>query len=71
MIFVGVGANLEHPRYGGPRETCQAALALLEEAPEISVRRRSRWYRSAPVPVSDQPWFVNAVAELETDLEGV
>jgi 2-amino-4-hydroxy-6-hydroxymethyldihydropteridine diphosphokinase len=33
----------------------------------IDVRRLSPWYRSAPVPVSDQPWYVNAVAEIATD----
>jgi len=69
MILIGLGANLGHPRYGGPRQTCLAALALLEEGPEVGVLRRSSWYRSAPVPISDQPWFVNAVAELETTLE--
>jgi 2-amino-4-hydroxy-6-hydroxymethyldihydropteridine diphosphokinase len=30
---------------------------------------RSRWYETAPVPVSDQPWYVNGVARIETDLE--
>ena len=30
---------------------------------------RSRWYRSAPVPPSDQPWFVNGVAAVETTLD--
>ena len=30
--------------------------------------RRSRWYESAPVPASDQPWFVNGVAAVETEL---
>ena len=33
-----------------------------------SVRRVSPWYRTAPVPASDQPWYVNAVAEVATDL---
>lgn len=28
----------------------------------------SRLYKSAPVPISDQPWFVNGVARLETKL---
>ena len=32
------------------------------------VVRRSQWYESAPVPASDQPAFVNAVAEIKTDL---
>lgn len=29
---------------------------------------RSPWFRSAPVPPSDQPWFVNGVARLSTGL---
>ena len=32
------------------------------------MRRRSRWYLSEPVPPSDQPWYVNAVAAVETAL---
>ena len=31
--------------------------------------QRSSWYRSEPVPRSDQPWFFNAVAAVETGLE--
>ena len=34
----------------------------------MKVLRRSRWYESAPVPLSDQPWYVNGVAEVETEL---
>ena len=67
MIFIGLGANLPHPEHGAPRQTCEAALAALQQA-GISVVRRSRWYESAPVPPSDQPLFVNAVAEIESDL---
>ena len=32
---------------------------------------RSSWWESAPVPVSDQPWYVNGVAEIATDLDPV
>ncbi|HJN23743.1 MAG TPA: 2-amino-4-hydroxy-6-hydroxymethyldihydropteridine diphosphokinase [Rhodospirillales bacterium] len=67
MILIGVGANLPSPRHGPPRATCGAALAAMADAGLI-VRRRSRWYRSAPVPASHQPWFVNGVAEIETAL---
>ncbi len=35
---------------------------------EVVVRQVSPWYRTAPVPASDQPWYVNAVAEIETDM---
>ena len=34
----------------------------------VSVIRVSPWYRTVPVPASDQPWYVNAVAEVVTTL---
>lgn len=67
MIVIGIGANLPNPRFGTPRQTCEAALTALEQA-GVTVVRRSHWYRSAPVPPSDQPWFVNGVAILDTTL---
>lgn len=67
MILVGLGANLESPRFGPPRRTLEAALARLE-AGGIRIAACSQFYRSAPVPASDQPWYVNAVAEVETAL---
>ena len=67
MIFIGIGANLPSPECGEPVDTCRASLDRLE-AEGVAVVRRSRWYRSQPVPASDQPWFVNGVAELATSL---
>jgi 2-amino-4-hydroxy-6-hydroxymethyldihydropteridine diphosphokinase len=66
-IFVGVGANLTHERYGAPRQTLEAALAELRYH-GVQILRLSSWYRTAPVPPSDQPWYVNAVAEVVSDL---
>lgn len=66
MILIGIGANLPSP-LGPPRATCGAALAAMNGA-GLRVTRRSRWYRSAPVPMSSQPWYVNGVAEVETAL---
>ncbi|MFQ5783460.1 MAG: 2-amino-4-hydroxy-6-hydroxymethyldihydropteridine diphosphokinase [Alphaproteobacteria bacterium] len=66
-ILIGLGANLPSA-HGTPRETCEAALAALDAA-GVRILRRSRWYRSAPVPPSSQPWFVNGVAALETTLD--
>src|SRR3977135_2411286 len=66
-IFIGAGANLSHPIYGAPRPTLEAAFAELGHR-GVSVVRVSPWYRTAPVPVSDQPWYVNAVAEVVTKL---
>jgi 2-amino-4-hydroxy-6-hydroxymethyldihydropteridine diphosphokinase len=66
-IFIALGANLEHRTYGPPRRVLEAALAELGRK-GVLVRRVSPWYRTAPVPASDQPWYVNAVAEVATDL---
>jgi len=68
LILIGIGANLPSIAYGGPRATCGAAMAALEEA-GLSIDARSRWYKSAPQPVSDQPWFVNAVFSVKTHLD--
>lgn len=69
MILLGLGANL--PSAAGPPEaTLEAALTALERA-GVKIAGRSRWYRTAPVPVSDQPWFVNGVVHVETALSPV
>jgi 2-amino-4-hydroxy-6-hydroxymethyldihydropteridine diphosphokinase len=67
VILLGLGANLDHPHYGSPRKTLEAALEALQQG-GVAILARSRWYRSQPVPPSDQPWFVNAVASVETGL---
>lgn len=58
---------------GGNREDSVAllaeALGRIAATPGIRVRRCSRCYRSPPWGLTDQPDFVNAVAELETGLE--
>ncbi len=66
-IYIGLGANLPHPRYGTPKATLEAALVALRGR-GIGIGRVSPWYRTAPVPVSDQPWYFNAVAEISTHL---
>jgi len=66
-IFIGIGGNLPHPTYGPPEQTLAAALVELGRH-AVQVLRLSPWYCTAPVPPSDQPWFVNAVAEIATDL---
>ena len=66
MIFIGLGANLMHPRYGEPINTVAAAVEAINDS-GLQVVRKSTWYKSAPVPISDQPWFVNGVVEVRTD----
>ena len=66
MVIIGLGANLPSPA-GPPRATCEAALGQLSRLGAGTVRV-SRFYRSRPVPASDQPDFVNAVAALATEM---
>jgi 2-amino-4-hydroxy-6-hydroxymethyldihydropteridine diphosphokinase len=66
-VFIALGANLPHERFGSPRHTLEAALGALDRK-GIRTVRVSPWYRTAPVPASDQPWYVNAVAEVMSDL---
>jgi 2-amino-4-hydroxy-6-hydroxymethyldihydropteridine diphosphokinase len=68
VILIGIGSNLAAPPAKTPLETAQAALPALA-APHLLPFACSSWYESAPVPVSDQPWFVNAVTVIATELE--
>jgi 2-amino-4-hydroxy-6-hydroxymethyldihydropteridine diphosphokinase len=66
-ILVALGANLVSERWGPPVSTLDAALRCLTQA-GIEILSRSRWFESAPVPISDQPWYVNGVVEVATAL---
>jgi 2-amino-4-hydroxy-6-hydroxymethyldihydropteridine diphosphokinase len=68
MILIGLGANLASPEFGAPTASLEAALRMLQES-GVRIVARSRWYRSAPVPASSQPWFVNGVVAVETALD--
>ena len=61
--YVGLGSNL-----GNREENSQAALSRLAKVPTIQVTHVSSLYETAPVGVTEQPEFLNAVAALETSL---
>jgi 2-amino-4-hydroxy-6-hydroxymethyldihydropteridine diphosphokinase len=61
--YIGLGSNLDHPR-----EQIRVAFDELAGLPDTRLVSRSRLYRSAPVGHPSQPDFVNAVAQLETEL---
>jgi 2-amino-4-hydroxy-6-hydroxymethyldihydropteridine diphosphokinase len=65
VILIGIGGNLTSARFGPPRQALAVALAALETE-GIHITARSAWYRTEPIPPSDQPWFNNAVASLAT-----
>jgi 2-amino-4-hydroxy-6-hydroxymethyldihydropteridine diphosphokinase len=67
MILVALGANLPSPVHGAPVATLTAALAALADQ-GVEIVARSRWYQTAPVPASNQPWYVNGVAIVSSKL---
>lgn len=67
MILIGLGANL-NGLYGAPEQCLQVCSDLLADAGVYIVQSSNIW-KSAPVPVSDQPWYCNAVCAVETMLE--
>ncbi|MBI1244187.1 MAG: 2-amino-4-hydroxy-6-hydroxymethyldihydropteridine diphosphokinase [Alphaproteobacteria bacterium] len=66
MILVALGANLPSEA-GEPAQTLRAAMDALDAA-GLRVARRSRIFESPPWPPSDQPWYANAVVQLDTRL---
>ena len=61
--YIGLGSNL------GERETnLRQALEHLAHTPDTTVVRASSLYDTEPVGVEEQPHFLNAVAQLETQL---
>jgi 2-amino-4-hydroxy-6-hydroxymethyldihydropteridine diphosphokinase len=66
-ILIGIGANLVPDGFASPRSGCEAAIARLPDV-GIEIVRISAWFETAPVPLTDQPWFVNAVIAARTSL---
>ena len=60
-VYLSLGSNL-----GDRERNLRDAVGLLAE-PSLRVLRVSSFYETEPLEVRDQPWFLNAVAEAETD----
>ena len=67
MILIGIGGNLPTKKFGSPLRSLKAAIVAINES-VCDVIRCSPWYQSAPLPMSSQPNFFNAVAEVKTEL---
>ena len=63
VAFIGLGSNLSDPK-----NQLINAIAALDALPSVRLVKYSSLYGSAPIGYLDQPDFVNAVAELATDL---
>jgi 2-amino-4-hydroxy-6-hydroxymethyldihydropteridine diphosphokinase len=63
VAFIGLGSNL-----ADPVAQVSHALKALGRLPHTRVMRHSSLYRSAPVGYLEQPDFINAVAQVGTEL---
>jgi 2-amino-4-hydroxy-6-hydroxymethyldihydropteridine diphosphokinase len=61
--WIGLGGNLDDPA-----TRLRRTVAELDHVPTSRLVRSSGLYGSRPVGPADQPDFINAVAELDTDL---
>ena len=61
-IYLGLGSNL------GEREKMLAEAVRALDSPRLRILRLSPVYETEPMGVAGQSWFLNLVAEAETDL---
>jgi 2-amino-4-hydroxy-6-hydroxymethyldihydropteridine diphosphokinase len=62
LVYLGLGSNM------GDREALlKSALGALD-TPDLRLRRVSSAYETEPIGLREQRWFVNLVAEFETEL---
>lgn len=61
--YVGIGANLDDPK-----AQVERAFTALSQLPDTSLCQTSSLWQSRPMGPQDQPDYINAVAELHTQL---
>ena len=61
-ILIGIGTNLPDAVGSPPLVIAERAAWSLARIPGLRLIALSRWYRSAPIPPSGQPPYVNGVA---------
>ena len=62
-VFIGFGSNL-----GDRWKICLEAIASLRAHPQITVERVSSFYKTEPVGMADQDWFLNGALQCTTTL---
>jgi len=66
-VVIGIGGNLIS-RFGSATSTVQEAISRLEDDSNLTLVRMSPLYKSKPVPISEQPDYINAAVLLQTEL---
>lgn len=66
IVYVGLGSNI-----GDRTQYLVQACAMLQQHAAITVKAVSSLYKTDPVGVTEQDWFLNAVARLDTTLSPI
>ena len=64
MILIAIGSNLKSSLYGMPENNCLEVIKILRKY--FCVVNVSNFYKTEPIPKSNQPWYVNSVAKITT-----
>ena len=64
--FISLGSNLKRDNKLSLKENLETILMTFPEN-NIFVKKISNWYESEPIPLSNQPWFINAVVKVSTN----
>ena len=63
IAYIGIGSNL-----GASMKNCRNAIEILSRVEGIKLLKTSSFYKTEPVGIEDQDYFINAVVEIKTDL---
>jgi len=63
ICYIGIGSNL-----GDALKNCQHAVKSLSLVKGIEITRASSFYKTEPVGIENQNFFINAVVEIKTVL---
>ena len=66
ISYIGIGSNQQDPV-----KQAQQAIQTLKNLPKSKLTSCSSLYSSTPMGPQDQPDYVNAVAEIETELSAI
>jgi 2-amino-4-hydroxy-6-hydroxymethyldihydropteridine diphosphokinase len=61
--YIGIGSNL-----GNKVKNCLQAIETISKLDGCRLMGQSRFYRTEPVSVEGQEWYINGAASLETDI---
>ena len=66
--FIAFGGNLIPDGFDNLEQVMSEAIKDIAKLP-LTIIAQSSLFETAPVPVSDQPWFINGVLHVKTDMK--